>query len=119
MKSYIQVRNSALKYNYGITFNQFQDLLSKQKNRCGICDEKFTGIYPFKPCVDHIHDKDGTIRGILCNKCNVAIGFLNDDIEIMKSAVKWLKNEGFKYTKVQGSFNPPIKRIKNVKQKRA
>jgi len=41
-------------------------------------------------CVDHCH-VTGKIRGILCSKCNSALGFLNYDIEIAKRLIKYLE----------------------------
>jgi len=41
--------------------------------------------------VDHCHETL-RIRGLLCNNCNVAIGFLGDSIEKAKKAISYLKN---------------------------
>jgi hypothetical protein len=40
--------------------------------------------------VDHCHTT-GKIRGLLCSKCNPALGAFNDNIEILNSAIKYLK----------------------------
>ena len=40
--------------------------------------------------VDHCHST-GKIRGLLCNKCNPAIGFLQDSPEIAKNALEYIK----------------------------
>ena len=39
--------------------------------------------------IDHNH-VTGEIRGLLCNACNKGIGFLNDDIRLLKNAIKYL-----------------------------
>jgi len=50
---------------------------------CGICKKE-------KPlCWDHDH-KSGQHRGWLCHHCNVGIGFLLDDINILKAAIEYL-----------------------------
>jgi predicted Zn-dependent protease len=46
-----------------------------------------------KKKVDHCH-KTGQVRGILCNICNLGIGLLNDSVEIIESALNYLKNSG-------------------------
>jgi DNA-directed RNA polymerase subunit RPC12/RpoP len=51
-------------------------LLSAQNNKCAICSKElqlFTGSSG--GFVDHCH-KTKKIRGILCNKCNTNIGWL-------------------------------------------
>ena len=46
-------------------------LVRKQKNRCGVCGKPFTARD--KPVLDHCHDT-GFIRGALHNSCNGAEG---------------------------------------------
>lgn len=41
--------------------------------------------------VDHCHDT-GKVRGLLCFNCNVGIGSLQDDIEMLRKAIKYLEN---------------------------
>lgn len=60
-------------------------LLPAQNGRCAICKEFFTGT----PNVDHDH-QTGVVRGLLCHGCNVGIGFLKDDIRLLKSAIVYL-----------------------------
>ena len=71
-------KSRQLKYYYGITLEDAQNLLEKQGHRCVICDEpitldKLTGNY--SACVDHNHET-GQVRGLLCGKCNLRIGVL-------------------------------------------
>lgn len=77
---------------YGLTKDHFYDMLFKQNNKCGICRKEFKKEVPFNPCVDHIHET-GVIRGLLCGKCNRALGLLKDNPEIIIQAIKWLKGE--------------------------
>jgi len=41
-------------------------------------------------CLDHDHST-GKFRGWLCNKCNSALGFFGDDVDIIKRAVKYME----------------------------
>jgi recombination endonuclease VII len=67
------------KYNYGLSFEQQRDILSKP---CGICEEKSTVI-------DHDH-LTGKVRGGLCRRCNSGLGMLRDNVELLKRAIAYL-----------------------------
>ncbi len=41
--------------------------------------------------VDHDH-KTGKTRGLLCSNCNRGLGLLKDSIQIVKNALKYLKD---------------------------
>src|SRR6266498_598017 len=61
---------------YGLTPEEFEQLLASQGGRCAVC----RSADPQTPkrgtwCVDHDH-VTGQIRGLLCNLCNRAIGML-------------------------------------------
>lgn len=65
-----------LESKYGITLNDFNTMLTNQGNVCAICKKKqFPEDHSF--CVDHDH-VSGKVRGLLCHRCNQAIGLLND-----------------------------------------
>lgn len=81
-----RVKSTLLKRNYGISLNQFNKILIHQKNHCAICSEFFVKT----PHVDHNH-KTGKIRGLLCSRCNLAIGFTRDNIVILENAIKYLR----------------------------
>lgn len=53
---------------YGIDEQAFQNLLSQQENKCGLCLREFK-----QPCLDHDHST-GLARGLLCHRCNLALG---------------------------------------------
>ena len=39
--------------------------------------------------IDHCHET-GKVRGLLCSKCNIALGNFDDDIETLKRAISYL-----------------------------
>ena len=85
-------KNFKLKKAYGITLNEYNDLLSKQEGKCMICQSDNNGFYRKKPrafAVDHCHTT-GKIRGLLCSDCNTGIGFLKDNIDLLNNAIKYL-----------------------------
>ena len=74
-------------YMHGMTQEDHNALLKKQKNRCAICRKKFRKT----PHIDHSH-KTGSNRGLLCDDCNLGLGRFKDSIEILKSTIKYLKD---------------------------
>lgn len=82
-------RRAKLKALYGITLEQYNEMLLKQNNQCAICHKYNTALQ--KPLfVDHDH-KTGKVRGLLCTKCNFMLGAIQDSVNILKYAIKYLK----------------------------
>lgn len=81
-----------IKSAYGITGEEYFNLIKKCKDKCEICkkDNKNGFGTQNRLNVDHDH-KTGKVRGMLCNRCNTALGLLYDNIEILKAAIKYLK----------------------------
>lgn len=64
-------REYQLKSRYNLTPEQFNAMLLKQDNRCAVCKVKPDYILS----IDHDHKTD-KVRGLLCQRCNMAIGFI-------------------------------------------
>jgi hypothetical protein len=79
----------ALKKNHGITEEQYLLMLENQNKVCKICKNpqhmKNRLLY-----VDHDH-LPGKVRGLLCQKCNSAIGMFNDSLDALQEAIKYLQ----------------------------
>ena len=87
-----KIRGYQLKNDFGITIEQYNEMLEAQGRRCAICGtDTPNGRGGFH--VDHNH-KTNTIRGILCHNCNVLLGHAKDDIKIIELALNYLKREG-------------------------
>jgi len=82
-----RVKNRVLKYSYGITLEDYNEMLAIQNGVCAICNQSCTTGR--RLCVDHDH-KTGKVRGLLCNDCNSGIGKLKDSSEILKNAANYL-----------------------------
>ena len=41
-------------------------------------------------CIDHDY-KTGEVRGLLCNRCNFALGFINDDMNLIENSIKYIE----------------------------
>jgi len=82
-------RNIELKYLFGITLEDYNNLKKKQNYKCAICDtEKSSEGRDFH--VDHCHTT-GKVRGLLCSRCNTALGSFKDSIDTLKRAIKYLE----------------------------
>ncbi len=74
---------------YKLTKPDVIDMLEKCNYGCEIC----TKSIDFDTChIDHCHETKN-IRGLLCAKCNLGIGLFCDNVEIMKSAIKYIKKK--------------------------
>jgi hypothetical protein len=69
---------------YGISLMFYDFLLITANGHCEVCGKEID-----KHHVDHNH-KNKKVRGILCMKCNMAIGLLNDDVSVLEKAIKYL-----------------------------
>jgi dCMP deaminase len=87
IKYQIRNRDRYLKNTYGISLELFDVMLERQGGVCAIC--KQTEDDGKHLSVDHDHST-GDVRGLLCQKCNRAIGSLQDDISIIRSASLYL-----------------------------
>jgi hypothetical protein len=74
-----------LRRRYGMSPAEYAALLAKQGGACAICRKRSKG----RLCVDHCH-LTGTVRGLLCRKCNTALGYLNDDQASLVAALAYL-----------------------------
>ena len=83
----------ALKGKYNMTINDYDQLLFNQGGFCAICKGLETG-HLGRFVVDHDH-MTGKVRGLLCWSCNVGIGHLKDNPEILISAAYYLNTNGY------------------------
>ncbi len=85
-----------LKYCYGLSRNAFDAMLAKQSGVCAICHKPETHIDKRvgdvrRMTVDHNH-VTGSIRGLLCTKCNIVVGMCGEDIEVLKATIVYLQS---------------------------
>jgi hypothetical protein len=88
-KTKLSTRRTKLKLKYGITPEEYDALLILQDNKCAICKIPLGN----KLYIDHKGDE---VRGLLCPKCNFAIGLLQDSVENAERAVEYLKGTQIK-----------------------
>lgn len=85
-----------LKSNYGLSLDDYQNLLDSQGGVCAICKEPETTLsnagYVKNLSVDHCHNT-GKVRGLLCHHCNTAIGKFFDRVDLLESAIRYLEEK--------------------------
>lgn len=84
-----QARDRELQKKYGITFDQYDAMLSEQNNTCAICetrDPKASGTFH----VDHCHTTK-KVRALLCHHCNVGLGHFADNAERLLKAASYIR----------------------------
>ncbi len=87
-------KKSMLKKKFGLSIEQYEDILLKQDGVCAICfrpelsSNRISGR-PDSLCVDHNH-KTGKMRGLLCRRCNRSIGLFDDSPELLIQAFRYL-----------------------------
>lgn len=81
-----------IKITYGLTKQDWEAMFVAQGSCCAGC-----GSLSHKSkrdwVVDHCHST-GTIRGILCWHCNVALGMCDDDPDRLRRLAKYLEEKG-------------------------
>ena len=83
-----------LKKNFGLTVEEYQVIQNTQNNLCLICGNPETKTSKdgniFRLSIDHCH-LCSVIRGLLCQRCNALLGFVEEDIEVLERAILFIK----------------------------
>ena len=72
---------------FGLTIEDFDNMFKAQNGTCAICKEACTRHKRLS--VDHDHST-GKVRGLLCHRCNCAIGLLRDRSDLLETAAAYL-----------------------------
>ena len=76
----------------GLTVDDLLRMMEEQAGACAICGAEETLSRSGKVqslAVDHSHET-GQVRGLLCAKCNLALGLMDDNPEILRAALEYL-----------------------------
>jgi len=84
----IRDRIKKLDIEYGLTPLDYNNMLIKQNYRCDICNIHVDELNKTL-CVDHNHNT-GNVRALLCSKCNSALGFVDENKNILKNMINYL-----------------------------
>ena len=84
-------REYALKDNYGIGLQEYEEMLRQQGGRCAICEAIEADVRGCRLHVDHCH-ATGAVRGLLCSNCNHGLGKFADLPERLEQAALYLRS---------------------------
>lgn len=79
----------SLQARYGITIERYRELLEEQGGCCAICRATEVGSNVKRWHLDHCH-ATGKVRGLLCHRCNMGLGYFRDDPALLAEAIKYL-----------------------------
>jgi len=75
---------------YGVTPVEYARMMVEQNGLCAICKEQDSRGRALD--VDHNHET-GVVRGLLCNTCNMTLGKVKDNTELLKSMIAYLEDK--------------------------
>ncbi len=88
-KAKLKAKRIRLRLDFGMTIEQYEMILAAQDGVCAICRKPETAQGVQYLGVDHCH-RTGHVRGLLCNRCNLALGLLQDNPDLLREAALYL-----------------------------
>lgn len=79
-------RKTKLKQKYGISTEDYDKMYDEQNGVCCICEQPHTRR---ALNVDHCH-KTGKVRKLLCDKCNMVLGLVDDSVKMLQKMKDYL-----------------------------
>jgi hypothetical protein len=80
----------AMRQNYGLDYKTYLKMVEQQNGKCAICGaEPPTNQHKKRLNIDHCH-ATGSVRGLLCDLCNRALGLMRDDATLLTKAIHYL-----------------------------
>jgi len=80
---------------YGLAHDDYLRMHAEQRGLCSICkspDSREAGSQRRAKqglCVDHCHET-GKVRGLICSRCNTAIGMFGNSAANMRAAAEYI-----------------------------
>ena len=85
-----QMREIHLRNKFGLTVDEYSRILQAQGGVCALCEGAPTPRISLH--VDHDHGT-GEIRGLLCVRCNNALGLFREDPDLLKRAARYVTTD--------------------------
>lgn len=85
-----QRRKQYLRRYHGLDVATYDRLHTDQAGLCAICRQEATNFGGKPLAIDHDH-KTGQVRGLLCFRCNLALGLLEDNTDLILAIALYLE----------------------------
>ena len=90
-----KMRRYNLNYIHGITLEEYGEIYRRQGGVCAICSKPETSMTNLSKglkqlAVDHNH-KTQKIRGLLCTRCNTALGCLSENEDTVLNLLSYIR----------------------------
>lgn len=86
-------RDYDLKKKFGLSMADYQRMFAAQGGVCAVCEKPETATRGGEVkwlAVDHCHDT-GAVRGLLCQSCNLMVGYGRDDAAVLTAGAAYLR----------------------------
>lgn len=83
-------RGVKLRLKYGMSLDDYQNMIDSQGGRCAICRGSKLVAGRANLHVDHCH-KSGKVRGILCHNCNAILGQMSDSVDGLMGLARYAR----------------------------
>lgn len=95
-------RHYGLKRYYGLSGEQYGQMLADQKGVCAICSKPETAVFNGQVKVMHVDHCHATnkIRALLCGNCNNMLGHGKDDPAVFRAAADYIEKHATTETTV-------------------
>lgn len=93
-----RVKDKYLRYKFGITLDEYRVMWEAQEGVCAVCKRPETVLWKGQPkllAVDHNHST-GEVRQLLCQSCNLTLGALEANPEIVALMLAYLRKHNAK-----------------------
>lgn len=85
------IKQAKIRSTYQITDDEYAALVQGANGKCELCGVKLTDDGPSREVIDHDHNT-GSVRGLLCNNCNMGLGYVADSPDLLEQLAQYLEN---------------------------
>lgn len=96
-------RKTRLKHKWGLTIEQYDELLEKQNGECAVCKSHHSN-FKSRLAVDHNH-QTREIRGLLCQNCNHFIVSNHTDGDFFRRIANYVEQGTGRYVPERNKKN--------------
>lgn len=102
-RSWSKHKDRRLPEKYGMTPDAYAVMWKNQRGVCAIC-EGLPGGRSGRLHIDHDHQTEA-LRELLCNRCNLVLGNIQDDVAMLEKLIAYIKKHQEKQRKAKGESN--------------